>query len=83
TRWSPIERATIAFGYGLSITPLQLAHAYATLGNLGKYEPIHIIESNDRDMSRQVVSKENARRVLDMLEPVTQKGGSARRAAVP
>ncbi|MCV5753265.1 penicillin-binding transpeptidase domain-containing protein, partial [Escherichia coli] len=32
TRWSPIERATIAFGYGLSITPIQLAHAYATLG---------------------------------------------------
>ncbi|EGR2916811.1 peptidoglycan glycosyltransferase FtsI [Vibrio parahaemolyticus] len=83
TRWSPIERATIAFGYGLSITPIQLAHAYATLGNLGKYEPIHIIESNDRDMSRQVVSKENARLVLDMLETVTQKGGSARRAAVP
>ncbi|NMS59070.1 penicillin-binding transpeptidase domain-containing protein, partial [Vibrio parahaemolyticus] len=77
------ERATIAFGYGLSITPIQLAHAYATLGNLGKYEPIHIIESNDRDMSRQVVSKENARLVLDMLETVTQKGGSARRAAVP
>ncbi|CAH1527404.1 peptidoglycan DD-transpeptidase FtsI [Vibrio rotiferianus] len=83
TRWSPIERATIAFGYGLSITPIQLAHAYATLGNLGKYEPIHIIESNDRDMSRQVVSKEHARQVLDMLETVTQKGGSARRAAVP
>ncbi|WP_269058523.1 peptidoglycan D,D-transpeptidase FtsI family protein, partial [Vibrio harveyi] len=83
SRWSPIERATISFGYGLSITPIQLAHAYATLGNLGKYEPIHIIESNDNDMSRQVVSKEHARQVLDMLETVTQKGGSARRAAVP
>ncbi|EPE2684710.1 MULTISPECIES: penicillin-binding transpeptidase domain-containing protein [Vibrio] len=83
TRWSPIERATIAFGYGLSITPIQLAHAYATLGNLGKYEPIHIIESNDHDMSRQVVSAKYARQVLDMLETVTQKGGSARRAAVP
>lgn len=73
TRWSPIERATIAFGYGLSITPIQLAHAYATLGNLGKYEPIHIIESNDHDMSRQVVSAKYARQVLDMLETVTQK----------
>ncbi|EIO9263282.1 peptidoglycan glycosyltransferase FtsI [Vibrio alginolyticus] len=83
TRWSPIERATIAFGYGLSITPIQLAHAYATLGNLGKYEPIHIIESNDHGMSRQVVSAKYARQVLDMLETVTQKGGSARRAAVP
>ncbi|CAM2945553.1 penicillin-binding transpeptidase domain-containing protein [Vibrio mytili] len=83
SRWSPIERATIAFGYGLSITPIQLAHAYATLGNLGKYEPIHIIKSNDHDVSRQVVSAKYARQVLDMLETVTQKGGSARRAAVP
>ncbi len=83
SRWSPIERATISFGYGLSITPIQLAHAYATLGNLGKYEPIHIIESNDNNMSRQVVSPLHARQVLDMLETVTQQGGSARRAAVP
>ncbi|MGI9833762.1 penicillin-binding transpeptidase domain-containing protein [Vibrio vulnificus] len=83
SRWSPIERATLSFGYGLSITPIQLAHAYATLGNEGMYEPIHIIKSNDRDMEKQVVSKQHAREVLNMLETVTQKGGSARRAAVP
>lgn len=83
SRWSPIERATLSFGYGLSITPIQLAHAYATLGNLGKYEPIHIIKSHARDSARQVVSEQNARDVLNMLETVTQKGGSARRAAVP
>ncbi|KGK10362.1 penicillin-binding transpeptidase domain-containing protein [Vibrio navarrensis] len=83
TRWSPIERATLAFGYGLSVTPIQLAHAYATLGNEGKYEPIHIIESHERDMAKQVVSQKHAREVLNMLETVTQKGGSARRAAVP
>ncbi|EJA3103335.1 peptidoglycan glycosyltransferase FtsI [Vibrio vulnificus] len=83
SRWSPIERATLSFGYGLSITPIQLAHAYATVGNEGMYEPIHIIKSNDRDMAKQVVSKQHAREVLNMLETVTQKGGSARRAAVP
>ncbi|ENN9980605.1 peptidoglycan glycosyltransferase FtsI [Vibrio vulnificus] len=83
SRWSPIERATLSFGYGLSITPIQLAHAYATLGNEGMYEPIHIIKNNDRDMAKQVVSKQHAREVLNMLETVTQKGGSARRAAVP
>ncbi|EGQ8023173.1 penicillin-binding transpeptidase domain-containing protein [Vibrio vulnificus] len=83
SRWSPIERATLSFGYGLSITPIQLAHAYATLGNEGMYEPIHIIKSNDLDMAKQVVSKQHAREVLNMLETVTQKGGSARRAAVP
>ncbi len=82
-RWSPIEHATLSYGYGLSVTPIQLAHAYATLGNFGKYEPIHIIDSNTQYGSRQVVRPENARKVLDMLETVTQQGGTARRAAVP
>ncbi|MGC9458455.1 penicillin-binding transpeptidase domain-containing protein, partial [Vibrio genomosp. F10] len=45
-RWSKHEIATLSFGYGLTITPLQLAHAYATLGNYGEYQPIHIIENN-------------------------------------
>lgn len=34
-RWSDIERATLGFGYGLRVTPLQLASAYATLANKG------------------------------------------------
>nr|WP_039978993.1 penicillin-binding transpeptidase domain-containing protein [Vibrio sagamiensis] len=83
SRWSPIERATIAYGYGLSVTPIQLAHAYATLGNMGMYEPIHIIDSHDDNRTRQIANEKNVRLVLDMLEGVTQKGGSARRAAVP
>lgn len=83
SRWSPIERATISFGYGLSVTPIQLAHAYATLGNLGQYQPIHIIENNQQDLSKQVIDRENARKVLAMLETVTQPGGTATKAAVP
>ena len=82
-RWSKFEIATLSFGYGLTITPLQLAHAYATLGNLGKYQPIHIIENNEQDFSKQVLGRENARKVLAMLETVTQPGGTATRAAVP
>lgn len=82
-RWSNFEIATLAFGYGISITPLQLAHAYATLGNLGKYQPIHLIESNDQEVSHQVASAENARKVLSFMETVTQPGGTATRAAIP
>ena len=82
-RWSKIEIATLAFGYGLSITPIQLAHAYATLGNYGKYQPIHIIENNQQDLSHQVVEHDNAKKVLAMLEMVTQPGGTATQAAVP
>jgi cell division protein FtsI (penicillin-binding protein 3) len=82
-RWSKFEIATLAFGYGLSITPIQLAHAYATLGNYGLYQPIHIIENNQQDSSHQVVDPKNAKKVLEFLESVTQPGGTAVKAAVP
>lgn len=82
-RWSKFEIATLSFGYGLTITPLQLAHAYATLGNFGVYQPVHIIENNQQDFSRQVIDSEHAKMVLRMLETVTQPGGTATKAAVP
>ncbi len=82
-RWSQFEIATLAFGYGISITPLQLAHAYATLGNGGLYQPVHIIENNQQDLSKQVIDHHYAVEVLHMLEAVTQPGGTATRAAVP
>lgn len=82
-RWSKIEIATLAFGYGLSITPLQLAHAYATLGNYGDYLPLHIVKNNGNVKGKQVFGHENVKRVLKMLEAVAQPGGSAVRAAVP
>lgn len=82
-RWSQFEIATLAFGYGISITPLQLAHAYATLGNGGLYQPVHIIENNQQDLSKQVIDHDDAMSVLYMLEAVTQPGGTATRAAVP
>lgn len=82
-RWSQFEIATLAFGYGLSITPIQLAHAYATLGNLGVYQPIHLIESSQHDLMHRVVDEKYAKQVLEMLETVTQPGGTATKAAVP
>ncbi|MDG3089063.1 penicillin-binding transpeptidase domain-containing protein [Vibrio hannami] len=82
-RWSQFEIATLAFGYGISVTPVQLAHAYATLGSYGIYRPLHIVKGNKHDTERQVVEKENAKYVLEMLEGVTQEGGTATRAAVP
>ena len=83
SRWSKFEIATLAFGYGLSITPIQLAHAYATLGNFGRYQPIHIIDSNAQDASHQVADADNVRKILGFMETVTQKGGTATQAAIP
>ncbi|MDN3681553.1 penicillin-binding transpeptidase domain-containing protein [Vibrio tapetis subsp. quintayensis] len=82
-RWSKFEIATLSFGYGLAVSPIQLAHAYATLGNYGVYRPLHIVKDNGQDISTPVVDRNNAKMVLEMMEQVTQKGGSATRAAVP
>lgn len=82
-RWSKFEIATLSFGYGLAVSPIQLAHAYATLGNYGVYRPLHIVKDNGQDVSTPVVDRNNAKMVLEMMEQVTQKGGSATRAAVP
>ncbi|USD64870.1 penicillin-binding transpeptidase domain-containing protein [Vibrio sp. SCSIO 43136] len=82
-RWSQFEIATLSFGYGLAVSPIQLAHAYATLGSEGIYRPLHLVKGNaGEDMSKQVLDQGYTREVLDMMEQVTQKGGSATRAAV-
>ncbi|PSW04732.1 peptidoglycan glycosyltransferase FtsI [Photobacterium lipolyticum] len=82
-RWSDFERATLAFGYGISVTPIQLVRAYATLGALGVNRPLSILKTEDVVPGRQVVSAENTRKLLNMLETVTHPEGSAKRAAVP
>ncbi|GAL06464.1 cell division protein FtsI [Photobacterium aphoticum] len=82
-RWSDFERATLAFGYGISVTPIQLVRAYATLGAMGVSRPLSILKTESVVPGRQVVSAENTRKLLNMLETVTHKEGSAKRAAVP
>ncbi|MGF1692816.1 penicillin-binding transpeptidase domain-containing protein [Photobacterium kagoshimensis] len=82
-RWSDFERATLSFGYGISVTPIQLVRAYATLGALGVSRPLSILKTDEVMPGRQVVSVENTRKLLNMLEMVTGKEGSAKRAAVP
>ena len=80
--WRQIEHATIAFGYGLSVTALQLARAYAVLGNDGIALPTRIVHSNMAFTGERVFSKETVRQVRQMLTMVVRTG-SCRRAAVP
>jgi cell division protein FtsI (penicillin-binding protein 3) len=82
-RWSKFEIATLAFGYGIAVTPIQLAHAYATLGSHGMYRSLHIVNDNKFEHSKRVISEEHSKHILEMLEGVTQQGGTATRAAVP
>ncbi|OEF24984.1 peptidoglycan glycosyltransferase FtsI [Vibrio rumoiensis] len=82
-RWSPFEQSTLAFGYGISVTPLQLAHAYATLGNMGVNMPLHLLKGSKSGRSFRAADADASRKVINMLEQVTHKGGTARSARVP
>lgn len=83
-RWSDVEKATLAFGYGLTATPLQMAHAYSVFANGGERVPLSLIKRNPGEVvpRERVVSPEIARDVLTVLERVTGDEGTARLAKV-
>lgn len=81
-RWRPIERATLSFGYGLSSSVLQLAHAYSALANDGLLMPVTLIKSEKSSEGEQVISASVAKQVRTMLQGVVSKAGTAPRAQV-
>ena len=82
--WSAIDQVTPAFGYGLLVTPLQLAHAYSALANDGQLVPLTLLATDEvRAEGRQVVSPDIARKVITVLHRVTGDEGTAKRASVP
>jgi cell division protein FtsI (penicillin-binding protein 3) len=81
-RWSKLEQATMAFGYGLSATPLQLAHAYSVLANGGYDHPVTLIRQDEPAAAQRVLSAESAKILKNALSSVVDDG-SGRRAQVP
>lgn len=81
-RWADIERATVAYGYGLNVTPLQLARAYATLGSFGIYRPLSITKVDPPIIGERVLPEKITREVVAMMETVAHKGEGGARAAV-
>ncbi len=79
-RWSDFERATLSFGYALTVTPLQIARMYAMLGNGGVLYPTSIMKLTQPPEGEQVISPLVADSVLQMLVGVTQ--GTARKAHI-
>lgn len=80
--WSQLDRATFAFGYGLMVTPLQLAHVYATIGGFGVARPLSITRIDPPVVGHQVMSPSIVHRVEHMLESVALPGGGGIKAAV-
>lgn len=84
--WPLIERVTLAYGYGLSVTPLQLAQAYTVFATGGEMrQPSLLLVDVDRvgPASTPVLSPAIARQITVMLEDVVRKEGTAARAAIP
>jgi cell division protein FtsI (penicillin-binding protein 3) len=80
--WRPIGIATLSHGYSLSVTPLQLAHAYATIGAGGVKRPISFERVTGPVPGEQVIDPKVAHELVQLMEQVVEKGGTATRASL-
>lgn len=80
--WRPIEKATMAFGHGLSVSLLQLARAYTVFANDGVLVPLTALKRREGVIGRRVMSATTARQLRAMLERVTRDDGTAPQARV-
>lgn len=82
-RWSQLDRATISYGYGIQITPLQLAQAYAILGNKGIKKPVSLLKIDPPYVGSRVFGEKESEIVLKFLNGVTEPlGGGGVKARI-
>lgn len=88
-RWRPVEQATMAYGYGLSTSLLQMAQAYTALAGDGTLRPVALIASDGNNTSPfpsppsiRVTTESSAATLRSMLEAATHTGGTGRAAHV-
>ncbi|WP_333982674.1 peptidoglycan D,D-transpeptidase FtsI family protein [Ectopseudomonas khazarica] len=82
-QWREAETATLSYGYGLSVTAVQLAHAYSALANGGGMTPLSMIRLDDKPHATQVVPGEVAKTVRGMMQQVIEAPRGVFRAQVP
>ena len=80
--WRPISQATMSYGYGLSVTPLQLAQAYAVLGGEGISRPVTMRRVEGAVAGERVIEESVARELLKVMEGVVSQDGTGNRAAL-
>jgi cell division protein FtsI (penicillin-binding protein 3) len=78
--WKPIEQATMSYGYGLSTSLFQLAHAYSVFGRDGELVPVTMLKTTQPAIGVRVMETGHANAVLNMLHMVTGPGGTAPKA---
>lgn len=80
--WVPVDQATLAYGYGISASALQLAAAYSVLANDGLRLPVTLLKRDEVPQVERVMSERTAADVRYMLEAVTAEDGTAPEARV-
>ena len=79
--WNPVGQATLSYGYGVSVTALQLAQAYAVIAADGVRRPVTLLAVDEAEQGERVLSRGTAITLQEMLETVVGQG-TGRRAAV-
>lgn len=80
--WSKIEKATLSYGYGFTVTPVQLAQAYAILGAHGVKRPLSLVKVEQLIEGERVIKAKAASQVVAMMETVVNEGGTGQKASV-
>ena len=81
-KWHPVTQATFAFGYGLSVSSLQLARAYAVLANDGLRKEISMVALNSEPEGLRVINAATTKEVRHMLRAASSDKGTGRRAMI-
>lgn len=79
---NPVVRTTLAYGYGLAVSPLQLAQGYLTLATGGRRLPLSLLRGDEPPEARRVFDGDLCRQVVAMMETVTEDEGTAPKARV-
>jgi cell division protein FtsI (penicillin-binding protein 3) len=81
--WRPIEQATMSYGHGISVSLIQIAHAYMLFARDGDIIPLSLQKVSEPPVGRRVLSQKTALQMRAMLETVTSPEGTAPKAQVP
>lgn len=81
--WVKIDQASLSFGYGISVTPLQLARAYTVFANDGEMPPISLLRRDAPPSLTRVLPSQTVRKIRAMLELAVGREGTGAAARVP
>ncbi|CAI8771998.1 Cell division protein FtsI/penicillin-binding protein 2 [Pseudomonas koreensis] len=81
--WRKAETATLSYGYGISVTAIQLVHAFSALANNGRLAPLTLIKTDKAPQTTQVLPESVAKTMQGMLQQVIEAPRGVFRAQVP